>query len=352
MSNINEEMNELDEGSLAMDSLKPNSKPTKDDPKSKVEILNQMIGAAHTMKSDELTKWFEQSMALIGKEASHLPGHANEKSNENSIRMKPSHATGKGGASSNDPMPKISVKEDVEEMFSGDDLSEEFKEKASVLFEAALNARVMMEVTRLEEEYETTINEAIQSVHEEMSTKLDSYLDFVVENWMKENEVAIESTLRNEIAEEFMGGLKNLFAEHYIDLPEEKIDVVESLADKVERLEQHIDSLISENVQLKEGYAEVEKNNIVESFLEDLAYSQQEKFKALAEGIDFDGSDLDTYARKLSIIKESYFGVEKRPVVSTNIMEESFEGETEAHQISMDPVISKYSQAISRSIKR
>ena len=336
MSNYNEDMNELDEGSLAMDSLKPASHAVKDDPKSKVEILNQMIGAAHAMKSDELTKWFDQAMALIGHEADHLPGGANSKSNANSIKMK-------GG--------NISVKEDVEAMFSGDDLSEEFKEKASVLFEAALNARVMMEMTRLDEEFETTLNEAIEAVHEEMSVKLDSYLDFVVENWMKENEVAIESTLRNEIAEEFMGGLKNLFAEHYIDLPQEKVDVVESLADKVERLEQINDSLISENSQLREGFTEVEKNNIVESFLEDLAYSQQEKFKALAEGIDFDG-DFDTYARKLSIIKESYFGVEKRPSVSTNIMEESFEGETEAHQISMDPIISKYSQAISRSIKR
>ena len=209
----------------------------------------------------------------------------------------------------------------------------------------------MMEMTRLDEEFETTLNEAIEAVHEEMSVKLDSYLDFVVENWMKENEVAIESTLRNEIAEEFMDGLKNLFAEHYIDLPEEKVNVVESLADKVERLEQHIDSLISENVQLKEGFSEVEKNIIVESFLEDLAYSQQEKFKALSEGIDFDG-DLDTYARKLSIIKESYFGVQQRQTVSTNIMEESFEGETEAHQISSDPAINKYAQAISRSIKR
>lgn len=334
MSNYNE--NELDEGSLAMDSLKPASRPVKDDAKSKVEILNQMIGAAHTMKSDELTKWFEQSMALIGHEADHLPGGANSKSNADSIKMKSG---------------KISVKEDVEAMFSGDDLSEEFKEKASVLFEAALNARVMMEMTRLEEEFETTLNEAIEAVHEEMSVKLDSYLDFVVENWMKENEVAIESTLRNEIAEEFMGGLKNLFAEHYIDLPEDKVDVVESLADKVERLEQINDSLISENAQLRESFVEVERDTIVESFLEDLAYSQQEKFKALAEGIDFTG-DLDTYARKLSIIKESYFGVEKRQSVSTNIMEESFEGETEAHQVSMDPSISKYVQAISKTIKR
>ena len=351
MSNYNEEIHDLDEGSLAMDSLKPNSHPTKDDPKSKVEMLNKMIGAAHTMKSDELTKWFDQAMALIGKEASHLPGHANEKSNENSIRMKPSHATGKGGASVNMPMPKLSVKEDVEDIFVGSDLSEEFKEKASVLFEAAINSRIMLEQARLEEEFEAAINETIEEIHEEMTSKVDSYLDYVVENWMKENEVAIESTLRNELAEEFMGGLKNLFVEHYIDLPQEKVDVVESLADKVETLEAQLDQLISENTQLKEGYVEVEKESIVESFLEDLAFSQQEKFKALAEGIDFDG-DLDTYARKLSIIKENYFGVEQRPAVSSNIMEESFEGETEAQTVSLDPAVSKYVQAISRSIKR
>lgn len=342
MSNNNEEIHDLDEGSLAMDSLKPASHSV-NDPKSKVEILNQMIGAAHTMKSDELVKWFEQSMALIGKEASHLPSSANAGKNASSINMKPSHAVGKGG--------NLSVKEDVEAMFSGDDLSEEFREKASVLFEAALNARVMLEQARLEEEFNASLNEAIEEIHEEMTSKVDSYLDYVVENWMQENEVAIESTLRNELAEEFIDSLKNVFAEHYINIPQEKVDVVESLADKVDTLEAQLDQLISENAQLKEGYAEVEKESIVESFLEDLAFSQQEKFKALAEGIDFDG-DLDTYARKLSIIKENYFNVEAKPVVSSNIMEESFEGETEAQTVSLDPTISKYAQAISRSIKR
>ena len=334
MSNYNQ--NELDEGSLAMDSLKPASRPTKDDSKSKFEILNQMIGAAATMRSDELTKWFNQSMALIGHEADHLPSGANAKSNADSIKMK-------GG--------NISVKEDVEEMFSGQDLSEEFKEKASTLFEAALNARVNLETARLNEEFEETLNEAIETIHEEMSTKLDSYLDYVVENWMQENEVAIESTLRNELAGEFMDGLKNLFAEHYIEIPQERVDVIESLADKVEALEIQNDSLISENSQLREAFSEVEKDLVVESYLEDLALSQQEKFKALAEGIDFDG-DLDTYSRKLGIIKESYFGVEKKSYTPSNIIEESFEGETEAHHVSTDPTINKYAQAISRTIKR
>lgn len=346
----NEEMDTIDEGSLAMDSLKPASHAVKDDPKSKFEMLNKMIGAAAAMRSDELTKWFDQSMAMIGHEADHIDGGASMK-NTATHDMKPSAAVAHSASKLRMPMPKLGVKEEVEEIFSDNDLSEEFKERASTLFEAALNARVGLETARLNEEFETTLNEAIETIHEEMSSKLDSYLDYVVENWMQENEVAVESTLRNELTGEFLDGLKNLFAEHYIDIPQERVDVVESLADKVEALESQNDSLISENSQLKEAFTEVEKELVVESYMAELALSQQEKFRALAEGIDFDG-DLETYSRKLGIIKENYFGVEKKSYSPSNIIEESFEGETEAHVVSSDPYMNNYVQAISRSIKR
>jgi len=342
----------LAEGSMAMNSLKPGSNPVTDDPKSKFEILSQMIGAAHTMSSDELTKWFNDAMALIGHEASHLPPHANEMGNEASIRMKPSHAVGHQGAMANFPMPQLNVKEDVEAMFSGQDLSEEFKERASTLFETAINARLMVEQAKLEESYEAYITETVETLHEEMVSKVDSYLDYVVEQWMEENQVAVESSLRNELMGDFISGLKNLFAEHYIELPEEQIDIVESLANKVEQLEEHADSLIVENVELKKAFKEVERDYVVESFLDNMPLSQQEKFKALVEGVDFDGN-IDTYARKLSIIKENYFGVESKPVVHTsNIIEESFEGEVQTHVTSIDPSVNKYVQAISRSVKK
>jgi hypothetical protein len=340
------------EDTNAMISLKPNSRPV-NDPKSKIGMIAHMIGAMHAMKKEDLVKWFDMTHAQIGKEASHLPSGANEKSNEASIRMKGSHAVGKAGASANDPMPKLrklSVKEDVEEMFAGSDLSEEFKDNASTLFEAAVNARAMLEIARLEEEYEAAFVESVTEITEELTSKLDSYLEYVTEQWMEANEVAIESTLRNELMEEFIGGLKGLFAEHYIDVPQEKIDVIEALAEKVETLEAALDETINENVELKRTVAEVEKEDILENLCDGLAFSQVEKFKALAEGIDFDG-DLETYGRKLAFVKESYFTA-KKSIVSTNIEEETFEGETSSNVTSIDPVVNRYVQAITKNIKK
>lgn len=343
------------EDSISMDTLHPNSRPAGSDPKSKIEHITSMIGAMHAMKKDDLTKWYHDAMALIGNEASSLPTRANADANQNTIDMK----TGKGPKTKY-PMPKLdhknnplasgSMKEDVEEMFVGQDLSEEFKDKATTLFEAAVNARAILEVARIEEEYENRLEEETASILESVERNIDSYLDYVVEKWMEENEVAIESALRNEIMEEFIGGLKNLFAEHYIDMPEDKIDVVEELAAKVEQLETALDESINENAELKSILAESEKISIVDSLSEGLTVTQAEKFVALAEGVNFDG-DFDNYKAKLEIVKETYF---RSSVTSSNsIVEETFETEEDTNKIiSLDPSVNRYVQAISRSVKR
>jgi AcrR family transcriptional regulator len=333
----------LDEESIASATLKAGSRPD-DNPKSKIDYMTKALGAMNAMKKEDLTKWYTQAMALIGKEASSLPAGASADSNAATVDMK----TGKG-PKTRDPMPKINVKEDVEEMFTGEELSEEFKDKASTLFEAAVNARAMVEIARLEEEYETRLEEEVTSIVEEVENNLNTYLDYVVENWMQENEVAIESSLRNEIMEEFIGGLKNLFAEHYIDMPEEKISVVEELAAKVERLEAALDETINENNELKEAVLESARQEIVSEVSEGLALSQSEKFLSLAEGVNFDG-DLDVYKKKLSVVKESYFPSTKPQ--SSYIEEETFEGEVSEKIVSVDPQVNKYVQAISRTIKK
>jgi hypothetical protein len=245
--------------------------------------------------------------------------------------------------------PLASMKEDVEEMFTGEELSEEFKDKASTLFEAAVNARAIVEIARLEEEYETRLEEEVASIIEGVESNLNTYLDYVVENWMKENEVAVESALRNEIMEEFIGGLKNLFAEHYIDMPEEKISVVEELAAKVERLEVALDETINENTELKNALLESERQETVAEIAEGLTLSQSEKFLSLAEGVSFDG-DLDVYKKKLSVVKESYFPATKPQ--ASNIEEETFEGDVGEKNVSVDPQVNRYVQAISRTIKK
>ena len=351
----------IDEESIAAATLHPGSKPVSGDPKSKIDYITHTIGAMHSMRKDDLVKWFDQAMSLIGKEASSLPGNANEKGNENSVRMKSgSHAVGNQGPSANDPMPKldhknnplagkISVKEDVEEMFIGEELSEEFKEKATTLFEAAVNARALVEMARLEEEYNVRLEEQVTQIVEDMEKNLDTYLDYVVEKWMEDNQVAIESSLRNEVMEEFIGGLKNLFAEHYIDMPEEKIDVVESLASKVEELESALDETINENSELRKVVLESKRQEIVDDMCEGLTLTQAEKFTALSEGVDFDGN-LVNYSKKLEIVKNTYFSESKS---SSNIEEETFEAEIDNNGIvHSDPTINKYAQAISRTVKK
>jgi hypothetical protein len=345
MSDETNEVEKIDE-SIASETLKAGSRPD-DNPKSKIEFMQRTLGAMNGMKKEDLTKWFNQAMALIGKEADSLPGGATVDANQGSIDMK----TGKG-PKTRDAMPKLSVREDVEEMFDGQELSEEFKDKASTLFEAAVTARISLEVAKLEEQFEEKLDEAKTEITEELEKGLDTYLDYVVEKWMEDNKVAIESALRNEIMEEFIGGLKNLFAENYIEMPEEKIDVVESLANKVEELEAALAESINENAELKDVVAESVRHDVLNDLAEGLTMTQAEKFFALAEGIDFDG-DLDVYAKKLSVVKEQYFS-KKSPTTAVNIEEETFEGDVGTQQatVSVDPSVGKYVQAISRTIKK
>jgi hypothetical protein len=337
----------LDEASasLAMSSLHPNTKPAGPDPKSRIEMMVSVLKGIDAMPKKDFVKWFDQQQAVFGPGKDHGVGDKSA-SNQSSIDMK-----GGSGPKTKDPMPKLSVKEDVEEMFAGSDLSEEFKDKASTLFEAAVTARIIAESARLEEEFDAKLEEAVAEINEELTSKVDSYLDYVVEHWMEENEVAIESTLRNEIMEEFIDGMKKLFSEHYIDVPEEKISVIESLAAKVEELEAKLDEQITENTEIKRSLIDVEKANVFESYAEDLAMTQQEKFAALAEGVEFDG-DLEVYARKLAIIKENYFASEKKAPSSTYIEEETFEGETSTNTVSVDPTVNRYVQAISRTLNK
>ena len=349
--NIDDDRQDIEE-SVASETLKPDSRSTGSDPKSKIEAITSVIGAMHSMRKDDLTNWYTQAMALIGKEADSLPSGASADSNASTIDAK----TGKG-PKTRDAMPKLdnknnplaSMKEDVEEMFEGQDLSEEFKDKAITLFEAAVNAKTIMEAARLEEEYTARLEEEVADIADALESKLDTYLDYVVENWMKENDVAIESTLRNELMGEFIDGLKNLFAEHYIDMPEDKIDVVEELAAKVEDLEARLDETITENVELRNIVIESEKNTVLEDMAEGLTMTQAEKFVTLAEGVDFDGN-LDTYKKKLSYVKETYFA--KKAVPVSNIEEEIFEGETTVPNASSDPEINRLAQAISRTVKK
>jgi len=200
---------------------------------------------------------------------------------------------------------EINVADHVDALLEGEELSDEFKEKATTIFEAAVKAAVDQHVDILRAQYEKALNEEIEAIQEETSKKVDAHLQVVTERWIADNEVAIESGLRTELTEDFISGLKMLFTEHYIDIPEDKVDIVETLGEKVDELESRLNEEIGRNVELSRVIIESRQNEILNDACEGLTDTQAEKLKTLAEGITFDTEE--GFVKKISTLKESYF---------------------------------------------
>ena len=242
---------------------------------------------------------------------------------------------------------KLDVDTDINAIFSGESLSEEFKTNAKVIFEAAITAKVEEAKIALEEEYAEKLETEVASINENLVTKVDEYLEYVVGEWMEENKLAVETGIKAELVEDFMIGLKNLFTEHYVDIPEDKINVVEEFAEKVETLESELDKVVTENANLNAQIGIYKKDQIVSEVSEGLSEVQFAKLKSLAEGIEF-VSEQD-YKEKLLLTKKKYFDdtteetVKKVAPMDDDIssLEESF-----------SPVMSHYVQNISRTLKK
>lgn len=247
----------------------------------------------------------------------------------------------------------IATKEHIDAMFHGEDLSEDFREKATTIFEAAIEARVSEEIASLEEQYSQQLQEAISEVASNLTSKLDDYLDYCVEQWMSENEVAIEHSLKTEITEEFMDGLKNLFAENYIQIPEDSLDVLEQLAAKVEELENKLNDSISENIEMMKTLDVHSQQDVFYSVAEGLALTQVEKLRQLAEGITFE--DPETYQKKLMLVKENYFPGQVSATAQYVAEEDYAIGNndlSEETKVSFqDASVKRYFSAISRTAK-
>lgn len=219
--------------------------------------------------------------------------------------MKASYDPAKKQPGINTPEETKKVSEDVEVMFAGSDLSEDFKAKAQTIFEAAVTAKASEAINEVELAKEAAIKEGVDTVKEELTEKVDSYLDYVVEQWMKDNEIAIEKGLKAELVEDFLGGLKNLFMEHYIDVPEEKVDVLEEQSTEIEELKSKLAEQIEANVQSKKILDKFAAQEVLSQVSEGLVDTEAEKIAKLAEGVEF--VDTDQYREKLETIKESYF---------------------------------------------
>jgi len=243
-----------------------------------------------------------------------------------------------------DRIASVDVSEDVNALVNGEELSEEFKEKTSTIFEAAVKSKLRSEVKRIEESKVQEIAEEVASVRSELTEKVDAYMNYVVEEWMKENEIAIERGLKGEIAEDFISGLKSLFEEHYIDVPDEKYDILGQQSTKIDELEAKLNEQIEKSASLKSEKDALMRESVFAEVASDLADTEIEKFKSLAEDVEFNTEE--TFSEKLATLKESYFPKATTVAESVDAVDEN--------QASFDTTgaMSAYMSAISRNVKR
>ena len=245
-------------------------------------------------------------------------------------------------------MKKEKMKEDLDALLSGENLSEEFVQKASTIFEAAVIARAEEVIAEAEVALTEQFEAAVEEIKEDLAAKVDDYLNYMVEEWMKENEIAIEQGLRAEIVEDFITGLKGLFEEHYIDIPADKVDVIGELTEKVDELESALNEQISKGVELTKELNEQKKIEAIYTACEGLTQTQVEKLKSLAEGVEFNTEE--EFASKLTTLKESYFRSDVKVADNSSLDDEVQIEEEKKSVASGDPMMELYTKTISQTL--
>ena len=243
----------------------------------------------------------------------------------------------------------IDIEADVQALLEGEELSEEFQDKARTIFEAAVKSKVAEMKDALHETYQNALVEEVASIREELSERMDSYLEYVADEWFQENALAVEQGLKNEITESFITGMKGLFEEHYVSIPDDKYDVLESMVDKLDEMEGKLNEQIDRNVALNRRLAESSADGVFAAVSEGLADTQKEKLATLAENVEFE-SEAD-YREKLVTLKKSYFPEQAgTPSTSENLSEEVSTNEVISEEVS--PMMQAYLQTLSRAAKK
>jgi len=291
---------------------------------TKAEMLQAMYDKMEGMKATELKASYEKMM-----KDEEMEEEKSEEVDESTLE---------------DRLASVDVSEDVSALTEGEELSEEFKEKASTIFEAAVKSKLRSEVERIESAKTQEVAEEINRVRDELTEKVDAYMNYVVEEWMKENEIAIERGLKGEIAEDFISGLKSLFEEHYIDVPDEKYDILGQQSEKIDELEAKLNEQIEKTATIKKQNDQLVRESVFAEVASDLADTEVEKFKSLAEDVEF--TDEDSFRSKLDTLKESYF-----PKATT--IAESVDSESDGSEaFDTTGAMAAYMAAISKNVKR
>ena len=242
---------------------------------------------------------------------------------------------------------KIDVEEDIKALLEGEELSEEFQDKARTIFETAIKSKVSELKEELKKEYEQSLTEEVSSIKEEIEDRSDAYLEYVAQEWLEENQLAVEHGLKTEMTESFLTGMRSLFEDHYVTIPEEKYDVLNSMVEKLDEMEDKLNEQINKNVALTKRLSESTADVILADVSEGLAVSQKEKLASLAENVEFDSEE--TYREKLGTLRESYFPA--NPGTPRNHSENLSEG-TEAPQAAPTGLMETYLQTMNRVSKK
>lgn len=237
---------------------------------------------------------------------------------------------------------EVDIEEDVNALLGGEELSEEFREKAKIIFEAALKSKVAEVTESLEQKYAAKLDEQVAEAKEELAERVDSYLEYVSDEWFQENALVIEHALKTEMTESFLQGMRGLFEEHYVSIPEDKYDVVENMVEKLDDMETKLNEQIERNIQLNRRLGETTAEGIFASVSEGLALTQKEKLASLAEGVEFEGEE--SYREKLVTLKESYFPSEQKQ--SSNKVETLSEGVTSETGVEASASMTQYLKAL------
>ena len=313
-------------------------KEAREVPKLKSEILAGLVDHLKGLKKEDLSKIYGSQ--VIGEQDDEEDDDEEDEEEADAKESK------KVKESIDQKIEDLDVSQDVEALVDGEELSEEFKTKAATIFESAIKSKVRSELEKIQEENDKQMEELAETSMKSMVEKVDDYLGYVVEQWMSENELAIERGLKGEIAEDFISGLKGLFEDHYIDVPDEKYDILEANLTKIEELEDKLNKQMEENVQLRKQKGELVKESMIFDVADGMTDTETEKFQSLVDDVEF--SDEDSYKEKLQTIKESYFGTGKVESEETEMITE--EGSQEVQEIS--GTMAKYMSAIKKDKTR
>jgi len=319
-----EEMNKLF-ASLSEDEV--------DESLTKAEVARKIVEALKASSLEEVKK-FAESLT-----ADETDDSDEEDEKEESVKEEAS-------AEVESSLVEIEIDDDLSKISESLDLSEENAEKAKTIFKAAVHSKVEEVKKELDEQYSQELKSQVETVKEELTGSVDKYLTYCAEEWSKENELAIERGLRSEMTENFIEGLKKLFVEHYVEVPEDKYNVVDELANRLDEMESKLDAEVSKNMEITEEIGSLKRQNVVRQACEDLSESQKEKMESLANGVDF--TDEADFEEKVAEIKEAYFGVDGESI-SEETKEEEGTGEfsTQVEEV-LDPTIARYSEALTK----